>query len=598
MSNRFPARSYFGLTLAAACLFSMAQLASAAAGDMRVLHHQAVQISSRAEIGAAERVTFEAYGRRFDLSVAPNERIRRAMNAVDRDTMPLQGTVEGASGSWVRITRSASGWRGMIYDGHDLYAIEPASDVSGATVEPLNVTGSAPVVYRLSDALLPLDTMSCEIAQPVGSQTAASAFSQLSQELRVQAASAELSAAKQVRVGVVGDFEFVSLFGVPGSTTPEDAIVARMNIVDGIFMSQIGVKVSLAPSTLFRSDNDPFTTSKASDLLAQLRTYRMGSLAQSSLGVSHLMTGRDLDGDTVGIAYIGSVCDSANGASLSEGRRSTTQSALIAAHEIGHNFGAPHDGESGLCSSTPQTFLMAPRLNGSDQFSACSIQQIQPVVNTARCLTTFVPPDIALVVTNPSLQATVGAAFVASFRVQALGDDASRDVTITTTLPTSLTLQSVAANGGTCTSGAGTATCTLTTLPSGDTRQIDLTLTATENGTVNISLALNSSNDANTGNNSGAIAVTAASANAAPTPPPTGGTTTQGGGGGGGGRLDFVLLALLFGAHLKTISRSFASTRCFGRASTSAISPSPSERTAVSIFMASSVTSRSPRATF
>lgn len=597
MSNRFPVRRCLGLTLAAACAFSMPELAGAA-GDMRVLHHQAVQISSRTEIDAAERVTFEAYGRRFDLSVAPNERIRRAMNATDTNTMPLQGTIEGVSGSWVRITRSTSGWRGMIYDGHDLYAIEPASDVAGATVEPLNVTGSAPVFYRLSDALLPLDQMSCEIAQPEGSQTAASAFSQLSHELQTHAAASELAAAKQVRVGIVGDFEFVSLFGATGSTTPEDAIVARMNIVDGIFMSQLGVKVSLAPPTLFRTATDPFTASKASDLLAQLRTYRMGSLAQSSLGVSHLMTGRDLDGDTVGIAYIGSVCDSANAASLSEGRRSTTQSALIAAHEIGHNFGAPHDGETGLCSSTPETFLMAPRLNGSDQFSACSVQQIQPVVNNARCLTTFVPPDVALIVTNPSPQATVGTAFVASFRVQAQGDDASRDVTITATLPTALTLQSVTANGGTCTTGAGTAACTLATLPSGDTRQIDMTLTATESGTVNIGLALASSNDANSGNNAGTIAITAANAGgAAPIPPPTGGTATSGGG-GGGGRLDFVLLGLLLAAYLKMISRSFASTRCFGRARTSAISPSPSERTAVSIFMASSVTSRSPRATF
>src|SRR5262249_20458374 len=160
--------------------------------------------------------------------------------------------------------------------------------------------------------------------------------------------------------------------------------------------SQLGVKISLAPPTLFRTTNDPFTKTKASDLLSELKTYHQGSAAQLALGLSHLMTGRDLDGDTVGIAYIGTVCDGANASSLSEGRRPTTQSALIAAHEIGHNFGAPHDGETGACASTPQTFLMAPRLNGSDQFSACSIQQIQPFLSR-RCLTAYVPPDAALV---------------------------------------------------------------------------------------------------------------------------------------------------------------------------------------------------------
>jgi hypothetical protein len=549
MANHPRVRIRFALT-SGLCLCA-SQFVCAAEGDMRVLHHQAVQITSHTEVGATEHVAFDAYGRRFDLSVKPNERIRRAMNTSVTTTMPLEGTVDGATASWVRITRSPSGWRGIIYDGTDLYAVEPASDVSGVTVEPLSVSGSAPVVYRLSDALLPVEQMSCEIVQPDMSPvpggaptTAADAFTQLSSELHIQAAASELAAMKQVRVGVIGDFEFVSLF-TNSATKVEDAIISRMNIVDGIFSSQIGVKISLAPSKLFTTSNDPFTKTKASDLLTELRTYRGGSASQLALGLSHLMTGRDLDGDTVGIAYIGSVCDGSNASSLSEGRRTTTQSALIAAHEIGHNFGAPHDGESGACASTPQTFLMAPRLNGSDQFSACSISQIQPIVNTARCLTAYVPPDASLVIPNPTLPAAVGTSFVASFTVQASGDDASNDVTVTATLPASLTIQSVTANGGSCTNGAGTATCTLGTLAAGDTRQIDLNLTATVNGSLSISLALDSSNDANVANDSGTITV-AASANGAVSPnPPAAGGSSSSGGGGGGGRIDLLMLVLL-----------------------------------------------------
>jgi len=48
----------------------------------------------------------------------------------------------------------------------------------------------------------------------------------------------------------------------------------------------------------------------------------------------------------------------------------------------------------------------------------------------------------------------VGTALVASFAVRALGDDASANVTVTVSLPTTLTIQSVSANGGTCTTGA------------------------------------------------------------------------------------------------------------------------------------------------
>jgi hypothetical protein len=328
-----------------------------------------------------------------------------------------------------------------------------------------------------------------------------------------------------------------------------------MNIVDGIFTSQVGVKVALAPTTILTDPSVPGTQTKPSDLLTALRAYRGGSAAQLALGLTHLMTGRDLDGDTVGIAYIGSVCDGQNAASLSEGRRGDMQSALIAAHEIGHNFGAPHDGETGACQSTPQTFLMAPRLNGSDQFSACSISQMQPYINNARCLTAYNPPDVGLEIGMPTIPAQTGTPFVASFRVRALGDDASNSVSVTATLPTTVTVTSVTVNGGTCTTGAGTATCTLGTLPSGDTRQVDMNLTATESGSLSVSLKLDSANDANASDDTGTITISASGNPVSTTPPATGGSTSGGGGGGGGGRVDLALLALLFGVVLLQMKR-------------------------------------------
>jgi hypothetical protein len=194
---------------------------------------------------------------------------------------------------------------------------------------------------------------------------------------------------------------------------------------------------------------------------------------------------------------------------------------------------------------------MAPRLNGSDQFSACSISQIQPYINNSRCLTAYNPPDAGLEIMTPTVPAQTGTAFVVSFVVRAFGDDASSSVSVTATLPTTLTITSVNVNGGTCTSGAGTATCTLGTLASGDTRQVDMNLTATENGSLGVSLQLDSANDGNSSNDTGTITISA-SGNpvTSPNPPPTG--SSGGGGGGGGGRVDFAVLAVL----LATLARS------------------------------------------
>jgi hypothetical protein len=412
------------------------------------------------------------------------------------------------------------------------------------------------VVYRLADALMPVETMKCEIAKPdptpESPPTAADALQQLTSELHTfQVEAATATELKQVRVGVVGDYEFVSQFT---SSTPEDAIVARMNIVDGIFTSQLGVKVSLATPTLFRTATDPFTKMAASDLLTELKTFRSGSPAQQALGITHLMTGRNLDGSTVGIAYISGLCSAQFGASLSQGTFNTTQSALIAAHEIGHNFGAPHDGETGACESTPLTFLMAPQLNGSDQFSSCSLSQIQPVIAKASCLTAYSPPDASIEVPTQNLSATVSTPLVASFTVRALGDDVSTNVNVTVTLPATLTVNSVSANGGTCTSGGGTASCNLGNLSAGDTRQVDLNVTPTQAGSLTLSLSVASSNDPNSSNNTGSIAITAAGASTPTTPtnppPSTGSSGSGGGGGGGGGSMDFLMLAMLGGTLL------------------------------------------------
>ena len=202
---------------------------------------------------------------------------------------------------------------------------------------------------------------------------------------------------------------------------------------------------------------------------------------------------------------------------------------------------------------------MAPQLNGNDQFSACSVEQIQPRVNNSSCLTTYIPPDASINVANPTANATVGTPLVASFTVRASGDDASANVTVTISLPTSLTIQSVSANGGTCTSGAGTASCSLGNLPAGDSRQVDLNVTPTAAGPLVLNIQLDSSNDPNASNDTGTITINATETVVTPpVTPPSDGAGSASGGGGGGGRMDIALLALLGAAMLAGARRRVA----------------------------------------
>src|SRR5690606_13533455 len=117
--------------------------------------------------------------------------------------------------------------------------------------------------------------------------------------------------------------------------------------------------------------------------------------------------GRNLDenegstGQLVGIANIGVVCSARFGVALTQATLGQFSSALVAAHEIGHNFGAPHDGEPGSdCEHEPAHFLMAASVTGSRQFSQCSLEQMAPAVAGATCLTPLPATNVSIHVTQ------------------------------------------------------------------------------------------------------------------------------------------------------------------------------------------------------
>jgi hypothetical protein len=560
MSNH--SRHPWGAALLCAAAGVVCGTPALAGADFRVLYHEAVRIESRPAAASRQHLRLEAYGRRFDLLLETNEGLSAAVPRGRRDIQPLRGVLENQPGSWARLTHTRSGWRGMLSDGHELYAIEPAADLADALVQPLTAAKSDTVMYRLADALMTVGPGFCatlaadtapsgdanSTAGEPGSPTALQVYQALAADLN-SAASAFPS--KRLLTGVVADYEFASRF----SDDPEGAIIARMDIVDGIFSTQVGVKIALGPLTVFRTAQQPFSTTVPTDLLSQLRTYRGHSAEQLGFGLTHLMTGQDLDGSTVGIAYMGSVCNGDTAASLSEGTHSTTMSALIAAHEIGHNFNAPHDGVPGACATTPQTYLMAPQINFSNQFSSCSIQQMEARIQTASCLSAYVPPDVSLQVPAAAVDAALNTPFTLSFSVEASGDDPSADVVATATLPASLSLQSAAVDGTPCTTGAGTVSCAVGSLAPGESRAVTLQVTAGASGTIAVPVQVSSSNDSNGSDDSAQITASVARVVtvAAGQPAATAGS------GGGGGRLDILLLcalSLALGARVHALRAS------------------------------------------
>ena len=322
-----------------------------------------------------------------------------------------------------------------------------------------------------------------------------------------------------LNMAVVADVEFATMQQNAFNTSTNDAVIARMNVVDGIFSEQVGVQISLVEIHEL-SDNGSLTST---DPLTLLRQF--GSLTSSSSfnhpGVAQLFTGRDLDRNVAGIAYISSLCSSRFGIGVSEVTGGGTARALVVAHELGHNFGSPHDNQKGSsCESTPGNFLMNPSLNGSNQFSQCSITEMQPEINRASCITVinFDESDLRVNIPNNPFEVVVSNPFSVFITIDNDGPTIATNAVATVMIPAQLSLQSATVDSGSCGNlENGQVTCDLGNIPISNRRTITLGVQGQTVGEFVSTVKVSADNDQNTANNTDVINVSIV----APPPPPT-----------------------------------------------------------------------------
>ena len=143
------------------------------------------------------------------------------------------------------------------------------------------------------------------------------------------------------------------------------------------------------------------------ELLENFGLYKLAQPELNPLGLAHLFVTRDLDDSnpptqTIGIAAVGTLCDARYGVALTEATGFSIINAMAFAHEVGHNFGAPHDAEAGsACEAAPDSFIMAPTIDGTTRFSQCSIDQMLPEIVSAPCMPEVIPTDLQLSVASP-----------------------------------------------------------------------------------------------------------------------------------------------------------------------------------------------------
>ena len=475
-------------------------IAQAGAGQPAIQYAEPVNIPLSS--GVAE---FDAYGRRFSLALAANDRVLQKLAVTQKVALEsyrlLRGSVAGAPGSWVRLTETPEGVEGAIWDGQELYAVTRYETIAGQLTTPLNAAPGQTVVYRLSDTrdALPADFCSLDEAAGTHKVTALDQYKSMVAEMQTGAVITP-SITRQLDISLIADSAFQQADG----SDPTAAMLARLNIVEGIFSEQVGLLILASDIRLIAPESDPFTSTKPTTLLEQLSSYRTANSTVRSRGLAHLMTGKDLDGTTAGIAYVRTVCEKERGVSLSQRSYGTTISALVMAHELGHNFGASHDSEPGTpCASTPTGFIMASSVTGYGTFSQCSIDTMKPVLAAASCVTEAEFADVTLSPDVGLVQGEGGLPFTLPFTVRSAGNIAASGTEFTVTLPPSMSyrLDSASISQGNCTVGDFTVTCAIGDLaPDGEVR-VSVTGQSRTAASITAQARVSAANDRITSNN-------------------------------------------------------------------------------------------------
>lgn len=476
------------------------------------------------------RVSFEARGRGYRLSLTPNPRLVRW--ATGSRWQHYAGVLDQEPDSWARLSIAGNSLSGVIFDGQQLLVVEPGE-------------GATAMVYRLADLRLEpqVSFKGDAVDMPSGTQDAGGPPGFVRLE--------GLTAARKLEISAIGDATFRARYG--SDEQARDALLTRLNIVDGIFSAQVGATIEVTSINMADTLSDSLDdTTDPPILLDSLGRLRQQTSTLNSRGLTHLFTGRNLDGDNVGIGYTASLCNSRYSASLAQVHDSAAVDGLISAHEIGHVFGAPHDGEGTCAATSPTQFIMAPSLNSqATSFSQCSLEQMAPRVASASCLEPLLPPDLALPSSLGSHDVAVGADFNWRIDLANQGERAATNARVTVQVTPAITIVSATAGDGTCVVQASLATCDLATLNAGESSPLNFVMRSPTAGTFSAHAQVVAADDTNRANDSGDGTLLVQAAQSPPAPPPAAAPPA---GRSGGGALDGLLLGLL-GALLGAAAR-------------------------------------------
>lgn len=319
-----------------------------------------------------------------------------------------QGIAPEVPGSWVAASYHDGEWQGLASIHEKLYELKGAG-LSGVALSVVGNNVSVSMEASELDLSGEFDLSNMCAMPHAYNEVAKSALASI------------IPSANAVNGGVLGQNNVA--FAVGSITQAVNVVLALdqfhtaqyadsvqramriLNNVDAIYRNSLGIAINNTAIQSFDNNNPLFAgVTDAEVLLNQAILNQANVFGNNQLTLGALITARDIQVPLVGngvagIAPLSATCVVQNGlniaVSVNEDRASEGVASVILAHEMGHNFGAEHDGPPNNAACLVSTFIMSPVVaNGLNAFSQCSRDDINAHIALGNCYKE--PIDIAL----------------------------------------------------------------------------------------------------------------------------------------------------------------------------------------------------------
>jgi len=277
----------------------------------------------------------EHAGRRwiFDLVPFSNRseqfqlRVQRADGTFESVVAPPSKTYRGSALSDPQVRIAASfvdgQWKAFVSGVGDSFFVQPLSTLVDGGNSNLHVVYSADGIDLGPDTC---GTDALFVPPPI------------------QPPAAPLGGPACVRVSEIAfdcDFEYFTQNGstVMGTLDEVEAVVNAMNVV---FQHDVLIRHEITEIIVRSAEPDPYPSDDPYQLLDDFRAEWNNNQGAVQRDHAHLLTGREVDTNIIGLAYVGVVCNQPWAYGWTQVNLGFGSAVAVLGHELGHNWNAPH----------------------------------------------------------------------------------------------------------------------------------------------------------------------------------------------------------------------------------------------------------------